>query len=154
MSYQSTKLIDGFSTCFRQWRAEDTHCKYLHGYAISFKITFEAFTLDHRNWVQDFGFMSRSTNKIDQMTPKQWFKHWFDHTVVISDDDPKRKFFDALNENGAATVRYLPQVGCEMFAEFVFKKLDHFVSLESNGRVRVKKVQCFEHNKNSAIYEN
>ena len=36
--FQSTKLFDGFSCVFRQWRAEDTHCKYLHGYAISFRI--------------------------------------------------------------------------------------------------------------------
>jgi hypothetical protein len=27
-TFKSTKLFDGYSTCFRQWRAEDTHCKY------------------------------------------------------------------------------------------------------------------------------
>jgi 6-pyruvoyltetrahydropterin/6-carboxytetrahydropterin synthase len=38
--FKSTKIFDGFSTVFRQWKAEDTHCKFLHGYGISFKITF------------------------------------------------------------------------------------------------------------------
>ncbi len=36
MKFQSTKLFDGYSTCFRQWKADNTHCKFLHGYAVSF----------------------------------------------------------------------------------------------------------------------
>ena len=56
MSYRSTKVFDGFSTVFRQWKAEGTHCRFLHGYGISFKVTFEG-ELDNRNWVWDFGGM-------------------------------------------------------------------------------------------------
>jgi 6-pyruvoyltetrahydropterin/6-carboxytetrahydropterin synthase len=52
--FVSSKVFDGFSTCFRQWKATDTHCRFLHGYGISFKIWFEG-GLDHRNWVWDFG---------------------------------------------------------------------------------------------------
>ena len=34
--FQSTKIFDGFSCVFRQWKAEETHCKYpLHGYGVS-----------------------------------------------------------------------------------------------------------------------
>ena len=33
--FQSTKVFDGFSTVFRQWRADGTHCQKLHGYGIS-----------------------------------------------------------------------------------------------------------------------
>ena len=40
-SFRSTKIFDGYSTCFRQWRAEGTHCKFLHGYGVSFKVWFE-----------------------------------------------------------------------------------------------------------------
>ncbi len=39
--FKSTKLFDGYSTCFRQWRADGTHCKFLHGYAVSFRVWFE-----------------------------------------------------------------------------------------------------------------
>ncbi len=39
--FQSSKLFDGYSTVFRQWKADTTHCKYLHGYAISFRVWFE-----------------------------------------------------------------------------------------------------------------
>ena len=38
-----------YSTAFRQWRSK-SHCKYLHGYSLSFKVTFEG-ELDERNWV-------------------------------------------------------------------------------------------------------
>ena len=53
--YESTKIIDGFSTTFRQWKA-NSHCKYIHGYSLSFKLTFKSETLNEYNWVQDFGF--------------------------------------------------------------------------------------------------
>jgi hypothetical protein len=26
--FQSTKLFDGYTACFRQWKAEDTHCSF------------------------------------------------------------------------------------------------------------------------------
>ncbi len=51
--FQSTKLFDGFSTVFRQWKAEGTHCRFLHGYGVSFRVWFEG-ELDERNWVWDF----------------------------------------------------------------------------------------------------
>jgi len=30
-NYTSTKVFDGFSTVFRQWKAEDTHCRFYMG---------------------------------------------------------------------------------------------------------------------------
>ena len=67
--FTSTKVFDGFSTVFRQWKAETTHCRFLHGYGISFKLWFTG-DLDERNWVWDFGGMKRAKGKIDNMTPK------------------------------------------------------------------------------------
>ena len=32
--FQSTKLFDGFSCVFRQWKAENTHCRFMHGYGV------------------------------------------------------------------------------------------------------------------------
>ena len=62
--FQSSKIFDGFSTVFRQWKAEETHCRFLHGYGISFKVYFEG-ELDDRNWVWDFGGMKRAKTQID-----------------------------------------------------------------------------------------
>ena len=68
--FLSTKVFDGFSTVFRQWKAETTHCKYLHGYGVSFKLWFEG-DLDERNWVWDFGGMKRAEGKIDGILKKK-----------------------------------------------------------------------------------
>jgi 6-pyruvoyltetrahydropterin/6-carboxytetrahydropterin synthase len=76
-TFKSSKLYDGFSTVFRQWRAEGTHCRFLHGYAISFKVDFEG-ELDEKNWVMDFGMAKRAKSTIDGMNPKQWFDYLLD----------------------------------------------------------------------------
>ena len=150
--FQSTKIFDGFSTVFRQWQAEGTHCRFLHGYAIEFKVTFQG-ELDERNWVWDFGGMKRANTKIDGMSPKEWMDYMFDHTFVVAEDDPFKESFLKMDEAGVAQVRIVPAVGAERFAEFVYHKVNKFVQAETEGRVRVVRVEFMENHKNSAIYE-
>ena len=147
----STKVFDGFSCCFRQWKATTTHCQYLHGYGVSFKVWFEG-DLDERNWVWDFGGMKRAKTKIDGKSPKEWMDYMFDHTLVVAEDDPFLESFKRMDEAEVAQVRVIPATGAEKFAEFIYHKLNPFVQAETNGRVRVQKVEFREHNKNSAIY--
>ena len=149
--FQSTKIFDGFSCCFRQWKASTTHCRFLHGYGVSFKVTFEG-KLDDRNWVWDFGGMKRAKTLINGMQPKAWMDHMFDHTVIIADDDPELNSFLLMDEAKAIQIRIVPATGAEKFAEFIFHKLNNFVKIETNERVRVTQVEFREHNKNSAIY--
>jgi 6-pyruvoyltetrahydropterin/6-carboxytetrahydropterin synthase len=150
--YQSTKLFDGFSCVFRQWRAEGTHCKYIHGYGISFRVWFEG-ELDERNWVWDFGGMKRAKGTIDGMNPKAWMDYMFDHTMIIAEDDPFIESFRLMGQAGAAQVRILPAVGAEKFAEYIYNKLQAFVSEETGGRVSVVRVEFLENGRNTAIYE-
>ena len=150
--YQSTKLFDGFSCVFRQWRAEGTHCKYIHGYGISFRVWFEG-DLDERNWVWDFGGMKRAKGTIDGLNPKAWMDYMFDHTMIIAEDDPFIESFRLMGQAGAAQVRILPAVGAEKFAEYIYNKLQEFVSKETAGRVNVVRVEFLEHGRNTAIYE-
>ena len=157
--FTSTKVFDGFSTVFRQWKAVDTHCRFLHGYGVSFKVWFEG-ELDHRNWVWDFGGMKRAKTKIDGKSPKEWMDYMFDHTVIIAEDDPllpELKMFDNLpnlgnNNKGGIQLRVIPATGAEKFAEYIYNKLNNFVLIETNYRVKVKQVEFREHGKNSAIY--
>ena len=149
--FLSSKVFDGFSTVFRQWKAETTHCKYLHGYGVSFKLWFEG-DLDDRNWVWDFGGMKRAKGKIDNMTPKEWFDYMFDHTFVVAEDDPYLKSFLKMDEEGVAQVRVVPATGAERFAEFVYNKVNKFIEEETKGRVKIAKVEFREHGKNTAIY--
>ena len=110
--FQSSKVFDGFSTVFRQWKAEDTHCRFLHGYGISFKVYFEG-ELDHRNWVWDFGGMKRAKTQIDGMSPKEYFNYMFDHTVIIAEDDPGMGGWKTMNDLGVIQLRIIPATGAE-----------------------------------------
>ena len=151
MKFQSTKIFDGYSTVFRQWRAEGTHCRFLHGYGISFKITFEG-DLDERNWVWDFGGMKRAKTKIDDMNPKEWMDYMFDHTYLVAEDDPFLITAYAMSNEKVIQLRIVPATGAEQFAKFIYEKVNAFVLEETNNRVRVVSVEFNEHGKNSAIY--
>jgi 6-pyruvoyltetrahydropterin/6-carboxytetrahydropterin synthase len=149
--YQSSKVFDGFSTVFRQWKAENTHCRFVHGYGISFKVYFEG-ELDERNWVWDFGGMKRAKTLIDGKQPKAWMDYMFDHTMIIAEDDPEIKAFRQMDAVGVAQVRIIPATGAEKFAEYIYNKLNEFVKTETDNRVRVIKVKFMEHGKNAAYY--
>jgi len=149
--FKSRKKFDGFSTCFRQWRANTTHCQYLHGYDVEFEVTFEG-ELDHRNWVWDFGGMKRAKNLIEGRQPKEWMEYMFDHTVVVAEDDPELDNFRDMHDRGVIQLRVIEAVGAEKFAEYLYHTLNDFVQLETEGRVKVVKVKFMENHKNSAIY--
>jgi len=141
--FKSYKEFNGYSTAFRQHLA-DSHCRFIHGYALKFKVWFEG-DLDHRNWVVDFGCFKRNG-------VKDWMKEQFDHTTVVAKDDPELQVFEDLNSKGLIQLRVMDDVGCEKFAEFVFKYLNEKIFEETNGRVNVHKVQCWEHSENMAEY--
>ena len=141
--FKSYKEFNGYSTAFRQHLA-DSHCRFIHGYALKFKVWFEG-DLDYRNWVVDFGCFKRNG-------VKDWMKEQFDHTTVVAKDDPELQVFKDLNSKGLIQLRVMDDVGCEKFAEFVFKYLNEKILEETNGRVNVHKVQCWEHNENMAEY--
>jgi 6-pyruvoyltetrahydropterin/6-carboxytetrahydropterin synthase len=150
--FQATKLFDGFSCVFRQWRAEGTHCRFLHGYGVSFRVWFEG-ELDERNWVWDFGGMKRAKGTIDGLNPKAWMDYMFDHTTIIADDDPGLGGFKTMNDLGIIQLRIIPAVGAEQFAKYIYEKLNTFIQEETEGRVKIVRVEFMEHAKNTAIYE-
>lgn len=153
MKFNSTKLFDGYSACFRQWKAEGTHCKYLHGYAVSFRVWFEG-ELDERNWVWDFGGMKRTETKIrgSLLTPSAYFSYLLDHTTIIAEDDPYLLLFKQMDDDGIIQLRVLKSVGCERFAQHLYEVINTFLVDETGGRVRATKVEVYEHAKNSASY--
>ncbi|MAU35816.1 MAG: hypothetical protein CMD14_00395 [Flavobacteriales bacterium] len=144
--YISIKVFDGYSTAFRQWRATHSHCQYVHGYALKFKVWFEG-DLDEKNWVCDFGCFKR--NGIKKILANQ-----FDHTTVVAEDDPNMETFKRMDKVGLIQLRVMKHVGCERFAEWVYNLINDKMHDETDGRVRVLKVESFEGGtNNSAIYE-
>lgn len=150
--FQSTKVFDGFSTVFRQWRAEGTHCKYIHGYGVSFKLWFEG-DLDEKQWVWDFGGFNRSKGMIDNMPPKAWLSYMFDHTFIVAQDDPHLALFKQMDAQGLVQLRVLKDVGTERFAQFIYEKVNPFILQETEGRVHLARVEFREHLRNSGIFE-
>ena len=58
-----------------------------------------------------------------------------------------------MDDAGVAQVRVIPATGAERFAQFVYDKVNPFIEEETEGRVKITKVEFREHGKNSAIYE-
>ena len=144
MRYISTKIIPMGSTAFRQWRA-DSHCKLIHGYRLQCKLWFTAEELDDKNWIYDFG----GCKEIKNILEKQ-----YDHTTVVAADDPELDTFKLLSEKGMIDLRIAEKgVGIERTAEWVYENANKFVTEQTNNRVRILKVEVWEHEGNSAIYE-
>jgi 6-pyruvoyltetrahydropterin/6-carboxytetrahydropterin synthase len=151
-SFRSTKVFDGYSTVLRQWKADGTHCQFLHGYGVSFRVWFEG-ELDERNWVWDFGGMKRAKGTIDGMNPKAWMDYMFDHTTIVADDDPYLEQFKEMWKDGIIQLRIIPATGAEQFAKYIYEKLNTFIKKETDGRVKIVQVEFREHEKNTAFYK-
>lgn len=146
MHYSSTKTYGndrGFSCAFRQPNATHSHCSLLHGYSLGFKFIFESNTLDDKNWVYDFG---------NCKWIKKYLEEKFDHTLAIDKADPQFDELFSLKEKKLANVIVMDGVGCEKFAEQVFKHVAPEIAKQTEDRVRLKSVEVFEHGANSAIY--
>lgn len=144
MKYRSTKTYThevGLSACFRQWRAK-SHCRFFHGYALSFKFEFVATHLDDNNWVVDFGSLKELRQKLEQK---------FDHRMVVAKDDPEYETIMELEKKGLAQTTTLEHVGCEAFAFEAFL-LAKQVVFALAPRVHVLSCECREHGANSAIF--
>lgn len=131
------------SCAFRQWRAEHSHCRLVHGYALGFSFVFVCEELDERNWCFDFGGLK---------PVRTWLHEMFDHTLLVAADDPALDAFKRLEEQGLVALRVLPAVGCEAVAREVFVHVSRFVDETSNGRVWLEHVEVSEHSGNSASY--
>ena len=102
----------------------------------------------------------------------------FDHTLVVAQDDPHLKMFEIMagfglqDQGGVCDLRVVEGVGCEKFAELVYKEMATILHVFKNGNtyycpngqtfearyptgqgVRLKSAEVFEHLGNSAIYE-
>ena len=157
--YRVTKTYGhemGLSTSFRQWRAE-SHCRFIHGYALSFKLTFEAPLLDKNNWVIDFGGLKEV---------KAWLISTFDHRMLVAADDPQLgrllSLGNTLSDGYGCNKMDCPplsqpivvdNVGCESFANMTAKfVLDWMDTKEFENDVRLVEVEAREHSGNSAIW--
>jgi 6-pyruvoyltetrahydropterin/6-carboxytetrahydropterin synthase len=114
---------------------------------------------------------------------KEWSEHMFDHTLVVAEDDPHLKMFEIMagfglqDQGGVCDLRTVEAVGCEKFAELVYKTMENILLAFQAGNswflvaqdgttlkefqcrypvgsgIRLRSAEVFEHDGNSAIYE-
>ena len=142
--YISTKTYNQIGpVAYRQWRA-DSHCNLIHGYALSFHLEFECNTLDARNWCMDFGGLKPL---------KSLLEDWFDHTLLVAEDDPMREHLLHLGTLKLAKITEVEKTGCEGIADFLYEYINT-IFLPSYGekeRVWCSKVEVRETDANMAM---
>lgn len=130
--YFSTKTYNQIGpVAYRQWRAQ-SHCNQIHGYAMSFHFEFEADTLDARNWVTDFGGLKPLKASLED---------WFDHTLLVAQDDPMREHLLELGRLKLAKITEVERTGCEGIADFLYKYVNG-IFLPDCGSSEAERVWC------------
>jgi 6-pyruvoyltetrahydropterin/6-carboxytetrahydropterin synthase len=114
---------------------------------------------------------------------KEWSEYMFDHTLVVAEDDPHLKLFQTMaslgkqDQGGVADLRVVEAVGCEKFSELAYKTMENILRAFQAGNswflvsqdgntvkefkcrypvgqgVKLRSVEVFEHEANSAVYE-
>lgn len=132
MKYISTKEYKEIGpVAYRQWRA-DSHCRFIHGYSLSFKFEFECDTLDVRNWAMDYGGLRPLKDKLEE---------WFDHTLLVALDDPMRHELLRLGHLKLAKITEVDKTGCEGLADFLYRYVNG-IFLPSYGKAEAERLWC------------
>lgn len=141
--YYSTKFYNQLGpVAYRQWRA-DSHCNLIHGYALSFRFEFGCDDLDVRNWCMDYGGLKPL---------KDLLENWFDHTLLVAEDDPMKVELLRLGALKLAKITLVEKTGCEGLADFLYDYVnEQFLPLYGEGkRVWCTKVEVRETDANMA----
>jgi 6-pyruvoyltetrahydropterin/6-carboxytetrahydropterin synthase len=122
-------------------------CAAVHGYDREVIFTF-AGEIDQYGWIFPFG---------DLKKVKEFLEFYFDHTTILAADDPRLDTID-LNQMDCGgllgTLKVLPSgVSMEMSSMFIWERVNPFIYHRTGGRVYVERVECREHERNSAMLE-
>lgn len=141
--YTSTKTYRQIAPCaYRQHKA-DSHCNKIHGYAFSFHVEFSTNELDARNWCVDYGSLRPLKDKLEE---------WFDHAMLVAEDDPLKEHLLKLGELGLAKITLVEKTGCEGLADFLYDYInEQFLPTYGYGdRVWCTRVEVRETDNNMA----
>ena len=139
MTFEVTKRLGGYPCCHRQWK-DLGHCSFLHGYDRWVELTWEG-ERDHRGWVVDFGGLG---------DVKQHLEHMYDHTVLVSPDDPFLGHFQELEQERVLDLRVVDPT-MEGMALAVAQFVDDWTH-ETHSNAELVEVKCWENEKNAAAW--
>jgi 6-pyruvoyltetrahydropterin/6-carboxytetrahydropterin synthase len=130
--YTSTKNYNQIGpVAYRQHRA-DSHCRFIHGYAMSFRFFFSTNDLDARNWAFDYGGLKPLKHKLED---------WFDHTLLVAEDDPMKNELLRLGELKLAKITLVEKTGCEGLGQFLYDYVNE-IFLPECGTSEAERLWC------------
>ena len=132
--YTSTKeWHDAFPCAYRQWRA-DSHCNQIHGYSFTIKVYFGTDNLDVRNWCADYGGLKDLKGILEDQ---------FDHTLLVSEDDPHFDWYKEAERRGIAKLTIIPATGCEALADMIYKFVNGVYIPDHWGPGEAERLWCY-----------
>lgn len=144
--FVATKIYDhneGLTCAWRLWKNPGIG-RFLHGYSIHIKMVFESLQIGEDDLVIDLN---------DLREIEDWLHAMFDHTVIITEDDPCLEKFKELEELGALRLRVVPGVGPERFAEMIWRFVDTWLKTSiAAGRVNIRTIEVRESPANSGLF--
>ena len=151
MKLRSTKSYYNLPVAHMQWFDCDQTgepltgpCAKWHGYDRSVHFEFSG-EVDEHGWIVGFG---------DLKPLKEFLEYYFDHTALIGADDPRLDKAYKAHADGLVDLRVLPYgVSMEMSSIFIWEQVNPFIYRTTGTRAYVSRVECREHEKNSALIE-
>ena len=152
----STKeYVDAFPIVYRHWTGDpadqykETTCRNLKGYSLTIRLFFGANELDARSWVVDYGSLRPL---------KVQFEKWFDHALLVAEDDPQREILEGLGRSGLAKITFVKATGCEALAQFIHEYVNTifmptYMGDEASERIWCYRVEVRETQSNMAFFE-
>lgn len=137
--FRVIKRFGGYPCCHRQWKA-NSHCRFLHGYDRIIEIEWEG-PRDEIGWVLDFGGLKGL---------RDVFEKQFDHTTLISSDDPYLPEMRKLHNDSVIDLRVMDPT-MEGMAIWVAEMATTFTKVVAR-EAKVVRVECWENEKNAAIW--
>lgn len=132
--WTSTKeYVDAFPCAYRQFRA-NSHCNRIHGYSFSMKFYFGTNSLDIRRWACDYGGL-KDLKKI--------LEDQFDHTLLVSSEDPELEFYKEMERRKLAKLTILPHLGCESLADMLYRYVNTVYIPDYLGQGEADRLWCY-----------
>jgi 6-pyruvoyltetrahydropterin/6-carboxytetrahydropterin synthase len=72
---------------------------------------------------------------------KALLEDWFDHTLLVAQDDPKRNELLRLGELSLAKITEVEKTGCEGLADFLYEYVNT-IFLPNYGAEEAKRIWC------------
>ena len=120
----------------------DGHCSKIHGHDWGFDLVLGCSEYDEFGFVLDFGKMK---------FVKEWLEHMFDHTLLLSKDDPLLPYLQSVMAN-CADIRVVDSVSCEGLSRMVFTEINTRIRSLTKDRAFLVSLTVHEDSKNSATF--